>query len=230
MSDSSKFKDKLVADRKAAEEKRKSYASAGGPFGKIFIFLIKDLFFDILVVTFYNMVFDILADSFAFIDEMFFSEFKGVLAGKFKSKKGVCMEYTYFRYFMTLMIPPMGVFLARGISAWFNIIICAFLSLVNYYPGLIYAIIVIQTAPYANRYQEMKRDKLAKEKESLGKDGAKDVTPLFIFGLTAILVCVGMLVSLGINPNEKAIDGFNNIILYLNSGASALRPQQGAIR
>jgi uncharacterized membrane protein YqaE (UPF0057 family) len=225
-SDSAKFKQRIIADRQAAEEKKKAYASAGGPLGKLFIFLIQNVFYDIFIKLFYNSIIDILSSAFSFVDEMFFSDFKGILAGRFKSKKGVCMEYSYFRYFMTIMIPPMGVFLARGLSAWFNIGICAFLSLINYYPGLIYAIIVIQTAPYANRYQGMKREKLKKARESVGKKSDSDVTPLFMIGLTILLVCVFMLISLGIDPNQGTINGFNNVILYLNSGSVPLRPQQ----
>lgn len=215
---SSKYTDRLNTDKKRKAEKKKSVANEGGPFAKIFIFLIKDIFIDIVLTTFYNMVIDIFSDSFAFVDEMFFSDFKGVLAGKFKSKKGICFEYTYFRYFITIMIPPMGVFLARGISAWFNLLICAILSFVNYFPGLIYALIVIQNAPYANRYQEMKREKLKKEKESQSKDDVKELTPMFIFGLTILLVIVFMIISLGVDPNQKVMDSFNNVIQYIQPG------------
>ena len=215
MADSNKYKESLARNKKKAEDKRKSVANGGGPIGKIFMFLIKDIFIDGLLIGFYNTTIDIFNEGFAFVDEMFFSDFKGVLAGKFKSKKGMCFEYTYFRYFMTIMIPPMGVFLARGLSAWYNIIICAFLSLIYYFPGLIYALIVIQSAPYANKYQEMKRNKLKNAKEENGQTVEDtEASPLFFLGLTILLVCVALFISLGIDPNEKKINGLDNLIEY----------------
>jgi len=227
MADSTKFTDKLAADRKRAEEKRKSMANGGGPFAKIFIFIIKDVFYDILFTTFYNMVIDILADSFAFVDDMFFSDFKGILAGKFKSKKGMCFEYTYFRYFITIMIPPMGIFLSRGITSMVNIAICAFLCMINYYPGLIYSFIVIQTAPYANHYANMKRDKLLKAKNEAGSpEESADAGPLFFFGLTMVLVIVGIFIAMTIDPNAKYLESINNVAEYIAVGSSSFRQQQ----
>jgi uncharacterized membrane protein YqaE (UPF0057 family) len=215
MSDSSnKYTESLAKNKKKTEDKKKSVANGGGPIGKIFMFLIKDVFIDGLLKGFYNTIVDIFNEGFSFIDEMFFSDFKGVLAGKFKSKKGMCFEYTYFRYFITIMIPPMGVFLARGLAAWYNIAICAFLCMIYYFPGLIYAFIVIQTAPYANRYQEMKREKLKKAKEEQGKTLETESTPLFFFGLAIAIVCVALFISLGIDPTEKPISNLDNLIEY----------------
>jgi uncharacterized membrane protein YqaE (UPF0057 family) len=225
---SSKYTNRLDADKKRKEERKKSVANSGGPFAKIFIFLIKDIFIDVVLTTFYNMTIDIFSNAFDFVDKMFFSDFKGILAGRFKSKKGICIEYTYFRYFITIMIPPMGLFLARGISAWFNLLVCAILSFVHYFPGLIYALIVIQSAPYANRYQEMKREKLKKEKEALGPDSQKELTPMVIFGLTLLLIIIFMLISLGVDPNQKVIDSFNNVIQYMQPGRALLRPGGGS--
>jgi uncharacterized membrane protein YqaE (UPF0057 family) len=177
------------------------------------------------------MIIDILADSFAFVDHMFFSDFKGILAGKFKSKKGMCFEYTYFRYFITIMIPPMGIFLSRGITACVNIIICAFLCMINYYPGLIYAFIVIQTAPYANHYANMKRDRLRKAKNEAGSpEESADAGPLFFFGLTMVLVLVGIFISMTIDPNAKYLESFNNVAEYIAAGTSSFRQQSYGTR
>jgi uncharacterized membrane protein YqaE (UPF0057 family) len=215
MSENNKYTKRLEKNKKKNEDKKKSIANGGGPLGKLFIFIIKDIFIDELLVGFYNIIVDIFSVGFAFVDEMFFSDFKGVLAGKFKSKKGMCFEYTYFRYFMTIMVPPMGVFLARGVTAWYNIIICAFLCMIYYFPGLIYAFIVIHNAPYATRYQEMKRDKLKKVKEEQGQTVADtEASPLFFFGLAILLVCVALFISIGIDRNQKVISSFDNLVEY----------------
>jgi len=43
----------------------------------------------------------------------------------------------------TILLPPMGVFMEFGITGWLNIVICGILTLLFYFPGLIYALILI---------------------------------------------------------------------------------------
>ena len=43
----------------------------------------------------------------------------------------------------TVLCPPVGVFMEYGVSGWFKILIGALLTLVFYFPGLIYALILI---------------------------------------------------------------------------------------
>ena len=43
----------------------------------------------------------------------------------------------------TILCPPIGVFMEYGITGWFNILICALLTLMFYFPGLIYALILL---------------------------------------------------------------------------------------
>ena len=43
----------------------------------------------------------------------------------------------------TILCPPMGVFMDMGLTGWFNIIICALLTLLFYLPGLCYAFLII---------------------------------------------------------------------------------------
>jgi uncharacterized membrane protein YqaE (UPF0057 family) len=43
----------------------------------------------------------------------------------------------------TVLCPPVGVFMEYGISGWIKIILCSLLTLVFYFPGLIYAMILI---------------------------------------------------------------------------------------
>ena len=44
---------------------------------------------------------------------------------------------------MTVLCPPLGIFMQYGLSFWINIILCALLSLIFYFPGLIYALILL---------------------------------------------------------------------------------------
>ena len=43
----------------------------------------------------------------------------------------------------TILLPPLGVFMELGISGWINILVCALLTLAFYFPGLIYALILL---------------------------------------------------------------------------------------
>ena len=43
----------------------------------------------------------------------------------------------------TILCPPIGVFMEYGLFGWFNILICSLLTLAFYFPGLIYALILL---------------------------------------------------------------------------------------
>ena len=43
----------------------------------------------------------------------------------------------------TVLCPPVGVFMEYGLFGWYNILICALLTLAFYFPGLIYALILL---------------------------------------------------------------------------------------
>jgi uncharacterized membrane protein YqaE (UPF0057 family)/tetrahydromethanopterin S-methyltransferase subunit G len=44
---------------------------------------------------------------------------------------------------MTIICPPVGIFMQFGLSFWINILVCALLTLVFYFPGLLYALILL---------------------------------------------------------------------------------------
>lgn len=43
----------------------------------------------------------------------------------------------------TILCPPVGVFMEYGLLGWLNVFICAILTLMFYFPGLIYALIIL---------------------------------------------------------------------------------------
>ena len=57
--------------------------------------------------------------------------------------KYTCMDTTVFRYIVTLLFPPFGVFMKKGISGFGYILLCCILTMFFYFPGLMYAIIVM---------------------------------------------------------------------------------------
>ena len=43
----------------------------------------------------------------------------------------------------TILCPPVGVFMEYGLMGWLNVFICSILTLMFYFPGLIYALIIL---------------------------------------------------------------------------------------
>jgi uncharacterized membrane protein YqaE (UPF0057 family) len=210
-----KYLDRLTKKNQDKSDKRKRLLSGTGPIGQGMVYFIEKILIDQIFKGIYNQFIDILEQSFTYVQNTFFSDFKGFLAGKLKQKRGACFEYTFFRYFMTLMLPPMGIFLARGISGWYNILLCGLLCFVKYFPGLIYALIVIQNAPYSKRYQDMKRKKLEKSKAQYQTDKSGievSYTPLIFFVLAMIITIIVVYISMLSNPYQSVIGDPLNMI------------------
>jgi len=77
-----------------------------------------------------------------------------------KHSNGYCAGLWFIRSLITILLPPFGVFLARGINGIKYIIICSIFTAAFYFPGLIYAFIVMgnsRTAEHERKYIAMKR-------------------------------------------------------------------------
>lgn len=75
--------------------------------------------------------------------------FGGMFFGLIHSKSvnnGKCLNMYWFRMIITILLPPFGVFLSRGIMGFPYILICSFLTALFYFPGLIYAFAVINSS------------------------------------------------------------------------------------
>lgn len=77
---------------------------------------------------------------------------------KINSAKG--FDLWYVRSLLTILFPPFGVFMAKGLKGMKQIIICSILTMCFYFPGLIYAMAVINSTKKetdeANIINEMK--------------------------------------------------------------------------
>ena len=55
-----------------------------------------------------------------------------------------CIKPTTLKIILTILCPPLGLFLHLGLRSWFHIIVCAFLTVKLYYfPGFLYALMHI---------------------------------------------------------------------------------------
>jgi len=223
--DSNRFQKRVKQRRKERQMNKRRIMSGTGPMGSIMVYFIDEIVIKLLS-TIYNFFLDITMDGINFTQQFFFSDFKGFLAGKLKTKQGSCFEYTFFRYFMTIMLPPMGIFISRGLSSWYNILLCGFLCFFKYIPGLIYAIIVMHNAPYANRYRDMKRRKLQKARPPSKFATDKTVTPLIFFGLAILITGIAIYYSIKSNPNQTLLIGnpLNYLQNYYNNAVQSYNP------
>ena len=85
-------------------------------------------------------------------DNYIWGNFDGVLPNTITG--GQVLSYRYLRYIMTLLLPPVGVFMGKGLYGFFSIFICVILTYINYIAGIVYAIIVTLNNRYAYQYEE----------------------------------------------------------------------------
>ena len=112
-----------------------------------------------MMIPILNLSINIVLDMF----EIFWWLFKNIFADTYKSLvpknflagtgikpgKKYCFTLGWFRYLVTFVCPPAGVFMAYGFRGWLQIIICCIGSLLYYFPGLAYALIVIDRSDVA---------------------------------------------------------------------------------
>ena len=60
------------------------------------------------------------------------------------NSKGINMWY--IRTMITILLPPFGVFMAKGINGFVYILLSSFLTMMGYFPGLIYSFAVINSS------------------------------------------------------------------------------------
>lgn len=161
--------DKLEMRKK---DSKTGLISGRGPVGLVIAKII-DVALMVVKKIFEWIWFSVTLPTFNFVWNLMFSEFHGVFAGK--DKDGDCYNSSVLRYVITILLPPMGVFMSKGLSGWPSIGICSVLTLFHMFPGIIYAFIVTYDNRYADRYQqkELERIEKAKKERGVNADSAK---------------------------------------------------------
>jgi uncharacterized membrane protein YqaE (UPF0057 family) len=54
---------------------------------------------------------------------------------------------------MTVLMPPFGIFLSKGIYGWFNIFVCIVITYMHFLAGIIYAFVITMRNRYADQYE-----------------------------------------------------------------------------
>ena len=105
---------------------------------------------------------------------------------------GVIIKYTYLRYLATLCLPPLGIFMSKGIMGWVNILISLALMYVNYFLAIAYAVLITHNSYYSDFYgqtqEKIYKDLIEKEKIDTTSNQAKMVFILICCVFAGFLV------------------------------------------
>ncbi len=121
-----------------------------GPIAGIVIYLF-DAFINLLARLLVYLL-KITGYGYDLFNNYIWGNFDGVLPNTITG--GQVLSYRYIRYIMTVLLPPVGVFMGKGLYGFFNIFICVILTYINYIAGIVYAIVITMNNRYADQYEE----------------------------------------------------------------------------
>ena len=90
--------------------------------------------------------------AFDWVNNLIFGNFRSIIPSALK--QGTVISLKWFRYAMTVLMPPFGVFLNKGVYGWFNILVCIVLTYMNYLLGIVYAFVITMRNRYADQYED----------------------------------------------------------------------------
>lgn len=161
-----------------------------GPIGAFMIYI-----FDIVIefmARFIISVFSFVETGFNFIMAYTFGNFSGLFPNV--DKYGTLISYRFFRYIVNILLPPIGVFLAKGLYGWFNIFICFIITYVHYVAGIIYCFVITSHNRYADLYEKTEYEKIAKINENYKNKGKGDIFALLII-VGLIVIFIGLIIA-----------------------------------
>ena len=142
-----------------------------GPIAKFIAIVLEAIIIVIKMVV--NLLKDIFMIVFEIIGNIFLGKVKGdMFFGLINNKhkeNGICMSLWVPRTIITILLPPFGVYMSRGINGLKYVIICALLTCVFYFPGLIYAFIVMGNSKIAEEEAKFMAEKKGKNIENIRK-------------------------------------------------------------
>ena len=168
--------------KNASAAKRRRYARTrkitygSGPLGMMIIMTI-DFFFDAIIEIAKNIgIF--FSDGFEFVHDILLGGFQGIFPGVAQQVEGetisafagTCISYKYLRHFLTLISPPVGVFLSKGLRGYMTILIAFFLTYIHFLLGVVYAFVVTSRSRYADYYEKREARIYGRINEKLNED------------------------------------------------------------
>jgi uncharacterized membrane protein YqaE (UPF0057 family) len=161
--------------------------------GPISMFVIKVLDFGIdLIINIATTLGRIFTDGFEYAYSSLLGEYQGVFPED--NRFGTYFSFRFLRTLITILTPPVGVFMAKGVKGWFNILICMMLCYIHWVIGILYAFVITFKNRYADRYEKIQEEKVKEIKKiqtALGQNTTTDyafVVGGFLFIATLVFI------------------------------------------
>lgn len=90
-------------------------------------------------------------------------------------KHGSIFNYAHLRYLVTILVPPLGVFMSKGIYGWVNIIMALFFCYIHYFVGILYALVITHNSKYADLYEKKQEIDIKRIKNRLKNEEDLDI-------------------------------------------------------
>jgi len=152
-------------------------------------------FWDSIIELIFRVFFatvDIGKYSYNYMYSYIFGNYEGLIPSI--KKNGTLVTFRPLRYVITVLVPPLAVFMSKGLFGWFNVLICLFLCYINYFVGIIYAFIVTMNSRYSDRYEKRNIEK--KEANLNRTENNKELKVIFmIIGILILTIFTIMFIS-----------------------------------
>jgi uncharacterized membrane protein YqaE (UPF0057 family) len=196
-SNTSAYRRKLKRDKIKAAKKAGQLAMQG-PLSLLIVGIIDFLFG--IITSMISLVMDFSSGGFRLIYDNVYSSGTDIIPNS--EKFGVAFSMRFIRIIITVLIPPLGVFIHKGILGYFNIILCFILTYISFPLGIVYAFVVTYKNRYADRYEAAEGQRIFMIKEYVrsctgeadkitdlndGRISSLVYVGIFLFGLFGLL-------------------------------------------
>ena len=172
----SNYMERKTNSAKIREEKVSKIISGSGPLAIVMIRLVDYLIG--LIIDFFSLFSDLVSDGYETAYDTTLGNFAGLLGAE---KYGICFDYKALRYVLTILTPPVGVFMGKGLRGWFTIVLSLIVCTINYPLGILYAFVVTASNRYADRYEKMDKFRVWKIREEIRKEGKETPKDIYFF-------------------------------------------------
>jgi len=76
------------------------------------------------------------------------------------------IRYNFIRYLITIIMPPIGIFMSKGLYGWVNILLSIMLMYISYPIGIIYGMLISFNSYYSDYYGEITEQEINDAKQS----------------------------------------------------------------
>jgi len=141
------------------------------------------------VVKFGIKLFTISTIAFNWMYTIIFGNFIGIIPTSITG--GTVISMKFIRYTMTVLMPPFGILLAKGLYGWFNIIVCMIITYINFFAGMIYAFVITARNRYSDQYEKYSlQEAMNDNNNQTASEFSKDSSALF--GTLGFLLLLGL--------------------------------------